>query len=397
MVDLDSEETRLDPYPAYEAVRRAGSAVRDPERNVWYVGRYHDAAAILRNPDRFSNHGTGVEPTLTGADGAPHARSRSLLAPAFSSSQLAKLDGTIRLLANELSARNMSRGGCELMEAVASAVPAAVIAWLLRIDEARLPDIRRWSAAIVLGGARNVAAIREQRGWLRKLLPRPANETAPVADALSECKSFLLDHFERADARAGEGRLVDVLAGHRDNGRLTKEEMLNLGFLMIVAGTETTTNLIGNAVLLLAREPWIQSHIRDNPGVMGAFIEEVLRYEAPVQRRIRYTDRPSRIGDTTVPSGARIEILIGSANRDPGKFPDAARFRFDRGPNRHLSFGLGPHFCLGSQLARREAHWTLTALIRHSSTITLADPGSRIAYPRTLVVRGPQELHLVFH
>lgn len=401
MTDLYSEEVRQNPYAAYDRVRRAGAAVRDAHRNVWYVGRYVDAAAVLRDAGTFSNHGTGVEPTLTGADGTSHARSRSLMQPAFSPARIAALDEAIRSLATDLSERITRRRTCEYIEEFASRMPAAVVAWLLGIDGARLDDIRRWSRAIVLGGGRQTVEPGARRSRLKAVLHRAYgsllnNDREQTAGALLECRSFLVRHFEHLGSEPGDGRLADLLVAGHDEGNIGKDELINLGILLIAAATETTTNLLGNAVLLLASEPDIQAHLRSDPQSIEPFIEEVLRYEAPVQRRVRYTTSPATLGDTELPAGARVEILIGSANRDPDRFPDPDRFRFDRKSNRHLSFGSGPHVCLGSQLAKREAFWALNTLIQAVPRISLAQPRGTITYPRTLVVRGPRRLHLEF-
>jgi cytochrome P450 len=402
MTDLYSEGVRQNPYPAYDRVRRRGSAVRDSRRNVWYVGRYVDAATVLRDAATFSNNETGVEPTLTGADGILHVRSRSLMQPAFSAARIAELDQQIHRLAVDLTERATKKGKCEYVEELASRMPAAVAAWLLGVEETRVDDICRWSRAIVLGGSgRKAAATSKPRRGLKAMLDRGYelvlnSDRRQTSGTLMECRSFLIEHFERVRSEPGDGRLVDLLVDNHDNGGIGKNDLINLGVLLIAAATETTTNLLGNAVLLLADEPDIQAHVRSHPEAVEPFIEEVLRYEAPVQRRVRFAKSPAMIGDTEIPAGARVEVLIGSANRDPDKFPDPDQFRFDRKANRHLSFGSGPHVCLGSQLAKREAFWALSTLIQEASKISLAQPRESITYPRSLVVRGPQQLNLEF-
>ena len=406
-INLITEEVRQNPYPAYDEVRRAGSAVYDPHRNLWYVGRYDDVFEVLRNNECFSNKITGVESTLLGADGTLHARARNIVRPAFTADRVAALDGAIRSFVEKLAARIAERDECELIEDFAVLIPTTGIAWMLGIDDTRPGDLRRWSAAILEStGARRLAKNRTRPGNLRRWsaailesigVRRLIKKNYPdTMSTIAECKAFLIDHFNRAMQKPSGGWVIDLLINNSDSDRLTTDELLDIGFLMIVAGTETTTDLIGNAVLLLASNPRIQDHIRNNPQLLAPFIEEVLRFDSPVQRRPRITSRPAKIGNVDIPAGARIEALIGSANRDPEKFPDADQFHFDREPNRHITFGAGPHFCLGAQLARLEAFAALDVLIRELPKITLACPGEDLTYPDNLSRRGPQQLHIKF-
>lgn len=406
-IDLNSGEVRQNPYPAYDEVRRAGHAVYDPWRNLWSVGRYDDVFEVLRNNEIFSNKVTGVESTLGGADGTSHTRSRNIVRAAFSAERIAALDGAIRSLAEKLASRIAGRETCEFMGEYAVLIPTTVIAWMLGLDDTRPGDLYRWSAVIIesAGARRHVkkyTRLHGLRSWLEAIFVSTGagrfihKKHTDTMKEVAECEACLIDHFNRARKKSNGGWIMDLHINGSDGDRLSMKELLDISFLMITAGTETTTDLIGNAALLLASNPQIQDYLRDNPELVEPFIEEVLRYDSPVQRRPRVAKHPVTIGDVDIPEGAQIEALIGSANRDPEKFPEADQFRLDRNPNRHITFGAGPHFCLGAQLARLEATAALDVLIRKLPKMTLACTVEDLTYPEMLTMRGPQQLPIKF-
>lgn len=405
-INLTSDEVRRNPYPAYDEVRKAGHAVYDPQRNLWSIGRYDDVFEVLRNNEIFSNKVTGVESTLGGADGTSHTRTRNIVRAAFSPERIAALDGAIRSLAEKLASRIAGRETCEFMGEYAVLIPTTVIAWMLGMDDSRPEDLYRWSAAIIAsaGARRNTKKYSRQHGLYGRLIAILASTTgrlihkknAGAMKDIAECEAFLIDHFNRAMKRPNGGWIMELHINDNDGDSLSLEELLDISFLMITAGTETTTDLIGNAALLLASNPQIQDYLRANPELVGPFIEEVLRYDSPVQRRPRVAKHLVKIGDVDIPEGAQIEALIGSANRDPEKFADADQFRLDRNPNRHITFGAGPHFCLGAQLARLEATAALNVLIRKLPKLRLACPMEDLTYPEMLTMRGPQQLPIEF-
>jgi cytochrome P450 len=238
--------------------------------------------------------------------------------------------------------------------------------------------MRRWSQAILLYGARGRSG---------------ADAEHPEVAA---CRTFLANHMEQAKREPCGGWVTELLVAEAGPGGLTLPEMVDIAFLLVVAGTETTTNLIGNAAMLLAADPQRQERLRGDPQSIGTFIEEVLRFESPVQRRPRFTTQPVETAGTIIPKNARVEILIGSANRDPEKFADADKFSLDRRPNDHVAFGAGPHFCLGAHLARLETTSVLSAMLQRSVDISLATPHERVPYAASFSVRGPQRMSLMF-
>ncbi|MEZ4289807.1 MAG: cytochrome P450 [Myxococcota bacterium] len=166
--------------------------------------------------------------------------------------------------------------------------------------------------------------------------------------------------------------LISVLLTSSDEGRaLTKDELLGLCFLLLVAGTETTTSALGNALLLLERDRASRKRLVEDPTLLESAVEEILRYDSPVQGLSRVTRRDVRLHGRTIPEGARVHLLYASANRDPRAFPDPDRFDIARTPNNHVAFGFGIHFCLGASLARLELNIGLAEWLRHAPDYTL--------------------------
>ena len=377
-VNLFTDEIRQNPYPAYEELRRSSPVAHDSRRGVWFVSRYDDVRRVLTDPATFSNKNTSAETTLLGADLEAHRRVRDVVKRAFTAARIKALDESIRSLADDLVARAVACGACDVVEEIALPLPLTIVAWMLGIGTTRLPDLRRWSKAILLYGTRGHSG-RE-------------TEHPDVA----ECRGFLADHMERAQREPGGGWVTDLLVAQVSPDCLTLAETVDIGFLLVVAGTETTTNLIGNAAMLLADDRQRQARLRSDLQSIGPFVEEVLRFDCPVQRRSRLATQPVEIAGTLIPENSRVEILIGSANRDQEKFADADKFDLDRRPNDHLAFGAGPHFCLGAHLARLETIAVLSAMLQRSADISRTTPHESVPYAASFSVRGPQRMLLTF-
>ncbi len=377
-VNLFTEEVRRNPYPAYEELRRSAPVSHDTRRGLWLVSRYHDVRRVLTDPASFSNKNTSAETTLLGADLEAHARVRNVVKHAFTAARIKALEESVRSLADDLVGRGAARGACEIIGEIATPLPLTVVAWMLGIDQARLPDMRRWSQAILLYGTHGHSGLE------------------PEHPEVAACRRFLADHMKQAKRKPCGGWVTELLVAETGPDCLTLAEMVDIGFLLIVAGTETTTNLIGNAVMLLAADRQRQDRLRSGLQSIGPFVEEVLRFESPVQRRPRVTTGPVEIAGTLIPARSRVEVLIGSANRDPEKFADADKFDLDRRPNDHVAFGAGPHFCLGAYLARIETAAVLTSMLQRSACISRTAPHESVPYAASFSVRGPQRMLLTF-
>jgi len=403
-LDFFSAKVRRDPYETYVELRGAGDAYYDRTTDSWFVGRYAAVKGVLQNNADFSNSSAGVESTLLGADGAKHSRTRKLVQPAFTAEKIEALATPLLALARQLAKHLGGPDPVETVSKFALLVPTTGIAWMLGIDEDRAGDLARWSAAILRTSDARRGDSTDHRTMTPEAQPLPPGNPSleqdprlgtPEDPELLECHDFLLAHFERAHQNGSRGWLTDIIASQ--GAGFTPEEMLNIALLMIVAGTETTTDLIGNALLFLARNPDIYALIQKNESLMTPFIDEVLRFDSPVQRRPRYAVVDTMIGDQPILAGARVELILGAANRDPDQFEDPDCFRLTRRLNRHTTFGAGAHFCLGSELAKVEAKAALWAILERYSAIGLCSDPQGIDYPANLRRRGPCRLHLRFY
>ena len=377
-IDVFSPAVRQDPYPVYAALRAKAPVYYDSSRNVWVVSRFAEAALVLKNQEAFSTRLTSFESTLLGADGAAHARLRRIVGRVFASQRLPGLEGRFRELVRPLIADMLARGRGELMEGLAQPVPLRLIAELLDIAPEHWDACRRWSNALTDAG----------QPFLTD------TERSTITSSISECRVFFGEHVRRALAAELKGVFPDLVAPTADGHRLTAAELLDVCMLLVVAGNETITNLIGNAAQLLLCRPAIMRQFRQDMRLIPSFVEEVLRFESPVQRVTRVTKVPVELAGCRIPQDARVIVLIGSANRDEEKFPQADEFQMDRTPNGHIAFGLGPHFCLGAQLARIEAAIVLECLLQSAEPV-LCRPGEPIAYRESFDLRGPRRLDVL--
>lgn len=255
-----------------------------------------------------------------------------------------------------------------------------------------------WSDAILSAGnqkARKGYAI----GWRARvsaLFSARRRSRLRTAQALIDCRSFLREHFNRSDLQQNGGWLSGLLADALAAGTLTEDQLVDIGMLFVAAATETTTSTISSAGHLLATCPELRESLRSSPELASSFVEEVLRYEAPIQRRVRYATQDVSIGEVPIKAGDVVIALIGSANRDPHHFDHPDEFVVDRQPNRHLSFGAGPHFCLGAELARMEAQAVLRALVSELPAFGLTRPDQALQYSRHVFTRAPLAFQVSF-
>ena len=335
MIDLFSTASRRDPYPAYDWLRAGAPVYRDPASGLWLALDYEVVKRVLSDSDVFSSR-YGPD-WLIFADPPRHTKLRAIVSKAFTPRMVAALEARIRELSGELLDRVVSRGEMDLVADFAAPLPMLVIAEMLGIPAEDRPQFHRWADAILamsytIAGPQD-AARAAQEGF------------AAVTAEMSSYLSALLA------ARRGDpdGDLLTRLeAAEVDGVRLTREEILGFFQLLLLAGSETTTNLISNAVLCLIEHPDQLTRLRANPTFLPVAIEEVLRYRSPLQWMYRVTRREVDLHGTVVPAGVLVLAVIGAANRDPAAFPDPGRFDIGRDPNPHLAFGYGAHFCLGA-------------------------------------------------
>jgi len=396
--NLFSPEFQADPYPTYAHLRDEAPVLplaRGAFRFV-FVTRYADVASVLRDarfsamkfPDALIQvalqsddpHVVALAKVIANVmlvkDGGDHARLRGLANKAFTPRVVEGLRGRIETIVAELLDEADRHGSLDLMHDFASPLPVAVIAELLGLPPADRKQIKAWSDAIVpvLDGT-----IRD-------------GSLANVARGAFEFRAYLKDVIEHRRKHPGDDLLSAMIATHERDDALSEDELLATAILLLGAGHETTTNWIGNGVYALLRHPGELARLGRGRGLIKNATEELLRFDSPVQATSRTAKEDVVIGGVAIPAGIEINLLLGSANRDPSQFPEPDRLDVGRAENRHLAFGLGAHFCLGAPLARLEAQIAFERLLERFPKIELAGPAPR--YKPGLVLHGLESLRL---
>ncbi|MGH2346300.1 MAG: cytochrome P450 [Chloroflexota bacterium] len=378
--NLFSREPRQNPYPYYTELRDHAPVHRFEQNGFWAVSRYADVAFVLKRPDLFSSSIMApFDAALLGADPPCHTRVRKIVAKIFTPQRLASIESHIRVITDRLIDRAVAHGRCELIADLAAPLPLSVITDMLGAGPDRSDDFHRWSHAVLVSATGS---------------PGP-EETRQIRESLKEFTIFLEEHIERCRRQPGQGILSDLLLGGAEEERLTVGEAAGFARLLLLAGNETTTNLIGNAVLALLGHAHEMDIVRANPRFVPAVVEEALRYDTPVQFVQRIARQTVEFRDVQVPAGDRIIAMLGSANRDQQRFPDPDRFSVTRKPRNHLAFGAGPHFCLGASLARLEARIILEALFSRRLVLREAQSLDKVEHIDSTQLRGPRRLELV--
>jgi cytochrome P450 len=367
-----------DPFPIYRALREHDPVHRMPDGS-YFLSRYDDCAAVYRDTETWSsdkkvdfrpNFGTSSlyehhTTSLVFNDPPYHSRVRKLLAPAFAPRALNALQPRIEALVNRLLDRAAAQSGMDLIADYAAAIPLQLIGDMLGVPVDERGPLRDWSLAIL--------------GALEPVLT--AEQFARGTHAVDDFKRYLHDLVERRlrepshDDSEILSKLIDASAlspANRSEDRLSELELLHNCIFILNAGHETTTNLIGNGVDLLIRDPDAMRDLCANPDLIETAVEEFLRVESSNQLGNRRAATDTVLGGVGMPRGTFIHIGIGAANRDPAQFPDPDRLDIRRHPNRHLAFGTGIHACAGMSLARMEAQVAIGALVRRFATIERA-------------------------
>ncbi|MGH7964193.1 MAG: cytochrome P450, partial [Candidatus Binatia bacterium] len=297
---------------------------------------------------------------------------------AFTPRRVASLERHIREVTRDLIERIPVQGEFDLVQDFSIPLPVITIAELLGIPPERRADFKRWSEDLICAGTMGVIAPAE-RGRLRQ--------------SLDEFFAYLRDAIEAYRRQPGDNLLSDLVRAEEENQTLTSEEVLSLAGFLLLAGNETTTNLIGNAVLALCDHPDQLARVRADRTLVPRVIEEVLRYDGPIQSLPRMAAHEVEVAGTTIPAGALVLLVVGSANHDERKFPDPDRFDIMRPAEGHIGFGFGIHFCLGAQLARLEGKVALEALLARFPQLSRAE--DQITRINSFTVRGPRTLPLL--
>ncbi len=347
-VDLYALNSSDDPYPVYRELRDAHPVLRDEEQDFWVVSRYEQVRNVLIDPETYSS-AQGINPSgflgsvpmLIMMDPPRQTQLRQLLQRGMAPSQVRGMEKMVREIVTDLLDDIATRGECEFYHDFAVALPLEVLSRLLGI---RVDD----------------------RGVFIELCNAIVSAADGTTDDVLASQKQLLSYFEEIipERRRNPGDdLISLLLARGEHPSPTHEELLGFAFLLMIAGPETTTNLLTNACVLLDRRHELRQRLTLNPGAIPRAVEEFLRYESPVQGLMRTTTRDVEILGHEIPAGSRVHMLFGSANRDERAFTKPESIDIDRNPNNHLSFGFGIHYCMGAGLARLEGRLALEELL----------------------------------
>ena len=380
------DEFYEDPFPYYARLRRWDPVHHEPDGS-YFLTRYDDVVAVYQDHHRFSSDKRvefapkfGDSPlyehhttSVVFRDPPDHTRIRKLFAPAFTPKALAALEPRVERLVDALLDRAAARGGFDVVEDFAAALPVALIGDMLGVPGDERGPLRGWSLAI-----------------LGALEPAPGAERLEAGNrAVEEFKAYLrrLIADRRRRPSTDPGEILSALLAAEDAGdRLTEIELLHQCIFLLNAGHETTTNLIANAVVSLLEHPAEHARLRAAPGLLASAVEEFLRYQSPNQLGNRAAVAEATVGGVTMPPGTLVTLGIGAANRDPAQFPDPDRLDLARAPNRHLAFITGIHACAGMWLARMEGRVAIGRLVARFERLRAAGKPMRARRARFRVV-----------
>jgi cytochrome P450 PksS len=389
-VDITSARFKANPFSFYESLRRDDPVcciVLPNGTSAWLISRYDDVVSALKDPRLVKNRRNVpgakkaalawtpkvFEPltrNMLDSDPPDHTRLRMLVHKAFTPRVIESLRDRIAVVANQLLDHITSNESVDLIERYALPIPTTIIAELIGVPVGDRHKFHRWSSAIVsitLSTWSTVRAIPALRAFLRYIRSQvEARRSKPRGDFLSALVSV---------EESGE--------------RLSTDELVAMVFLLLIAGHETTVNLIGNGALTLLQNPDQMARLRRNPSGIETAVEELLRYAGPLDMATeRFAREAMTFGDTTIPPDAVVYAVLASANRDERQFMNPDTLDLTRQPNRHVAFGHGIHFCLGAPLARLEGQIAIRTLLERKDDLRLAIPDEAIGWRKGLVLRG---------
>jgi cytochrome P450 PksS len=397
-VNIVSAEFKADPFPFLARLRGSEPVYRTtlPDKTVvWLLTRYDDVTALLRD-ERFTKNRRSaltkdqlrklpwtppifrpLERNMLDLDPPDHTRLRSLVHKAFTPSLVEQMRSRTQAIADELLSRVASLGEMDLIRDFALPLPMTIITEILGVPAKDHDKFHKWSQAVV-----------------------SLSSPSPTLRVIPAVWKFIryLRRFFKLRRRDPQDDLVSALIKAEEVGdKLSEDELLAMVFLLLIAGHETTVNLIGNGTLALIENPNEMRKLRSEPSLIKPAIEEFLRYTSPVFTTTeRYARENAMVHGVTIPRGEMILGVIGSANRDETVFDNPAELQITREPNRHLSFGQGIHFCLGAPLARMEAQIAFTTLLRRLPELRLNNPAHSLVWRPSIFLRGLASLPVKF-
>ena len=369
------------PFPTYVKLRETDPVHYSPLINTYAISRYEDVDAVLRDWKSFSSARREAVPGgevtgFLGLDPPDHTRLRGLVSRAFTPRQIAKMEDHIRATAHALLDEVEDQDEFDLMANLAALLPTVVIAEMIGVPIEDRDQFKEWSDQ-----------------FARVLEPNVSSEEQQRIDATGlKLDAYFTEAIERRRAEPQDDLIQRLIDAKEDNDSLTAEEVTVTLRLLLVAGNETTTNLIGNGLKSLLEHPEQFHLLREQPDLLDNALEELLRYDAPVQLNGRTAIETVQIGDRTIEPGSRISLIIGGANRDPEEFSDPETLDITREDAGNISFGRGIHYCIGAPLARLEGKIAFEVLLERFPDIQF---GSRTpVYKPNVVLRGLEHLNI---
>ncbi|MFF7196982.1 cytochrome P450 [Streptomyces sp. NPDC008079] len=382
------EDFTADPYPVYARLRERGPVhhVRTADTGAMWLVVGHDEARAALADSRLSKNWQSLLPDgdvsggfashMLDADPPRHTRLRKLVSREFTPRRVEALRPRVQAITDDLVEAMLPGGSADLVDALAFPLPMTVICELLGV-----PDLDREAF----------------RGWSNEIVGPTGPEAE--ADAVQAMSEYLVELIEDKRCTAPRDDLLSALIRTRyeDGDRLSSDELVGMAFLLLVAGHETTVNLIANGVLALLRHPDQLAALRADPGLLDGAVEEMLRYDGPVETTTwRFARETLEIGGVRVPSGDSVLIALASADRDPGRYPAPDTFDIRRSPQGHLAFGHGIHYCLGAPLARLEGRIAVRTLLDRCPGLALAADPAALTWRPGLLIRGVHRLPVTF-
>ncbi|MGB2694484.1 MAG: cytochrome P450 [Dehalococcoidia bacterium] len=387
-------EVRQNPYPSYAHLRNELPVHRIEPMGAFAISRYDDVMHVLTHPEIFSSAGisnthlhdreTGeVRPTrmMVFSDPPDHTRLRNIVNRSFTPRMIADLEPRIQQITDDLIAAVTPKGAMDLITDLAMPLPVTIIAEILGVDPAHKEAFKRWSDDAVRDDSHSTSAA--QHG--------PDDHDG---DGGSEFQAYFEQAVAERRRQPRNDMISDLIRAEEEQQALSSDEVLAFIALLLIAGNETTTNLLGNAMIALLDNPDQLAKVRDDPSLIPNLVEEALRYDAPVQFLFRFVTRDTELAGTSIPEGSIVLPIYGSANRDERKYPEGDRFDVTRDTQGHIAFGHGIHFCLGAPLARLEGRIALEALLSRLDRFTRVD--DQIEQIDSIFLRGPKRLRLTF-
>jgi cytochrome P450 len=378
-----------DPFPFYE-MGRAMSPLFVPNLGLWMAFNYDECLALLRDPATWSSGMAsnapqdGPQPSMLGSNPPRHTRLRALVSQAFTPRMIEQLEPRLRQIAAELLEPVLAKGECDLVETLSYPLPVIAIAEILGVEPGKRDKFKQWSDEVVatLGTGDGEQEEGATEGQIRQ-------------STFDEISDYFNGLCEERRAHPRSDLISGLVQAEMEGEKLSFDELLQMLILLLVAGNETTTNLIGNAMQEFIRHPDQFARVEADPSLLPNALEEVLRFSSPVQATVRRATSDVEFKGQQIAMDQQVIVWLAAANRDPAQFPDPLAFDVTRNPNRHLAFGMGIHFCLGAPLARLEAKIAFEELMKRTTNFRRTDSNLLPRVP-TFIMRGVRELPIAF-